>query len=228
HPAIHRFIPLDDNIGFAVITGLFIALSIVATRSPFAIIATGVTLDSWTGYYRLLIWQHGLENVFMNPMFGLGLYDWARPSWMASPTVDAFWLVVAMRSGIPAFLFLITTVLLIVWGTATRIPASTGERRAMSRGWLISIAAISLVGCTVHFWNVPYAFFFFLLGAGGWFADPMRVLTPVARHVAQQTAKATRIRWVDPGHPHPAQAGVGPRYLIPVLAAPLPRRSNLT
>ena len=36
----------------------------------------------------------------------------------------------------------------------------------------MSLIALSLVGCTVHFWNVLYAFFFFFIGMSGWIADP--------------------------------------------------------
>jgi hypothetical protein len=36
----------------------------------------------------------------------------------------------------------------------------------------MSLIALSLIGVTVHFWNVLYAFFFFFIGIGGWLADP--------------------------------------------------------
>ena len=38
----------------------------------------------------------------------------------------------------------------------------------------MSLVALSLVGTTVHFWNVLYTFFFFFLGISGWIADPAR------------------------------------------------------
>jgi hypothetical protein len=47
--------------------------------------------------------------------------------------------------------------------------------RRFARGWIMSLIALSLVGVTVHFWNVLYAFYFFFMGLAGWMGDPMRV-----------------------------------------------------
>lgn len=159
----------------ALIAFVFVGISLVSNRGPFAMIATGLTLDPWTGYYRLQIWTHGLENVWANPWMGIGLADWERPWWMVADTVDAFWLVVAMREGIPAFLLLVTAILLLVHAAVTRSLRSrdTYVRRIM-RGWVISLIALCLIGATVHFWNVLFAYFFFFLGLGGILADPPR------------------------------------------------------
>ncbi len=75
-----RRIPSRTMLTLAVLAGLYLGVALVATRSPVAILATGMTLDSWTGYYRLQIWEHGLENVWANPWTGIGLADWERPS----------------------------------------------------------------------------------------------------------------------------------------------------
>jgi hypothetical protein len=160
----------------AVLAGLYIGASMVMSRSPINLIATGMTLDSWTGYYRLQIWENGLDNVYANPWTGIGLSDWVRPWWMVSSTIDAFWLVVVMREGVPAIVLLIAGIVF-----ATRAVVKRGLRhqdfaiRRLSRGWIMSLIALSLVGCTVHFWNVLYAFFFFFIGLSGWIADPKRV-----------------------------------------------------
>jgi O-antigen ligase len=175
----------------------FAAVAIVATRSPFAIIATGFTLDSWTGYYRLMIWENGLQNVWANPWMGLGLNDWERPLWMVSSTIDAFWLVIAIRGGIPAFLLLTMGVFLVGWGVASRIRQSDRTRTRLATGWMISLIALSLVGCTVHYWNVPYAYFFFFVGLGGWLADPLR--RAATRKVAVRAAvPRTTVQWLAP------------------------------
>ncbi len=163
-------------ISVAILLCLYAGASLVATRSPIALIATGMTLDSWTGYYRLMIWQYGLENVFNFPWTGIGLADWERPNWMASSTIDAFWLVTAMRTGIPTFLLLVLAIALLVARAARGMRMSKDKTvRAAGRGWMISLAALALAACTVHFWNVLYAYFFFFLGLAGWIADPKRV-----------------------------------------------------
>jgi hypothetical protein len=184
-------------IAFAVIAGAFGALSLVATRSPFALIATGLTLDPWTGYYRLMIWEHGLENVWSHPLTGLGLNDWDRPLWMVSSTIDAFWLVIAIRGGLPAFLLLVLGIAFLMFGATRRMRRASPALKRMGHGWVISLMALMLLGCTVHYWNVPFAYFFFFLGLGGCLADPVRSAASVkARPVAAPTPR--RVRWVMP------------------------------
>ncbi len=151
----------------------YTVLALVATRSPFALIATGLTLDSWTGYYRLLIWQYGLENVWAHPWIGLGLGDWERAWWMASDSVDAYWLVIAMQTGIPAFLLLTSALVFILFALARHAKATPDtEVHQYAKAWVISLLALSLIACTVHFWNVMHAYFFFFIGLSGWIADP--------------------------------------------------------
>jgi O-antigen ligase len=205
-------------VAIAAIVGLFAVTSVIATRSPFAIIATGFTLDSWTGYYRLMIWEHGLGNVWSNPWMGIGLNDWVRPMWMASPTIDAFWLVIAMKGGIPSFLLLAFGILLIGRGVVVRMHRSEPGRHALATGWMISLITLALVGCTVHYWNVPFAYFFFFVGLGGCLADPLRK-TSAAPAAAVVTKPASRIQWVAPGMAPAHRAGLSaPRWPIPVVA----------
>lgn len=183
-----RGIPNRTALTLSILVGLYIGASIVMTRSPINLIATGMTLDSWTGYYRLQIWENGLNNVYANPWLGIGLNDWERPWWMVSPTIDAFWLVIAMREGIPGITTLVLGVALIMRAVVTRgLRHSDAETRRLARGWIMSMIALALIGCTVHFWNVLYAFFFFFIGLAGWIADPVRV-----RAMARQSRKRVR------------------------------------
>jgi hypothetical protein len=166
-------------ITLTVLGGLYIGMSAVATRSPIAFIATGMTLDPWTGFYRLQIWENGLQNVWNNPWYGIGLADWDRPAWMVSATVDAFWLVIAMRTGIPAFLLLALALVLLAGKVARRAGAAKDrDTRRLALGWMMSLIALVLVGCTVHYWNVLHAYFFFFVGLGGWIADPRKAASP--------------------------------------------------
>lgn len=170
-----RGVALRTAMTVAVLVGLYIGASLVSNRSPINLIATGMTLDAWTGFYRLQIWENGLDNVWGNPLFGIGLAEWDRPKWMVSSTVDAFWLVTAMRSGIPAFLLVVSAILLLGRAVVTR--AIRSRDRDLSRiamGWMMSLIAMSLIACTVHYWNVLHTFFFFFLGLAGWLADPKR------------------------------------------------------
>ena len=134
-----------------------------------------MTLDPWTGFYRLQIWEHGLANVWANPWAGIGLDDWERPWWMISDTVDAFWLVTAMRQGIPSFLLLAIAIILLGHHVIKRRMRHTdGQAQRIAMGWMMSLIALSLIGATVHYWNVLHAYFFFFIGLGAWIADPTR------------------------------------------------------
>ncbi len=198
---------------FAIVAGLYVGISLVSNRGPVGLIATGLTLDSWTGYYRMMIWTHGLENVWAHPWMGIGLADWERPWWMVADTVDAFWLVIAMRQGIPAFLLLVLAIGLLV-NAAVRKGLRSGERetRQLLRGWLISLIALCLVAATVHFWNVLYSYFFFFVGMGGLLADPVRRKKKVPSGETAGPAKAKTRR---AGKRRPRVAPGGSRLPVP-------------
>ncbi|MGD9785598.1 MAG: O-antigen ligase family protein [Hyphomicrobiaceae bacterium] len=220
-----RRIQARGMLTLAAIAGLYLGMSLVATRTPIEFIATGMTLDPWTGFYRLQIWTHGMENVFANPWIGIGLNDWARPWWMISDTVDAFWLVIAMRQGIPSFLILAMGIALLARGVLKRRHRHADPHvRRIALGWMMSLIALSLVGATVHYWNVLHAYYFFFLGLGGWIADPARAQLAsfrdraVSGRSAKKAVSAGRQPIAPLGRPYP-QPGLGTGIAMPPLQA---------
>jgi hypothetical protein len=209
----------------AAMTMAYIGASLVMERSPINLIATGMTLDSWTGFYRLQIWEHGLTNVYASPWVGIGLNDWVRPWWMVSSTVDAFWLVIAMRQGVPAAFILLLAVGLIMRAVVTRgIRQKDVARRRLARGWIMSLIALSLVGTTVHFWNVLYTFFFFVVGMGGWLADAKRLSQKAkARLAAEQRKPSVPPRGPQGTRPAPRPSPVYPNPAPLWPSTPMPR-----
>lgn len=182
-------------ITIALVASVWIALSLVSTRGPVGLIATGLTLDSWTGYYRMMIWTYGIENVVANPWTGIGLNDWQRPWWMVADTVDAFWLVVAMREGIPGIALLLLSIGMLVTAAVTKgLRSRDPNSRRLLRGWLISLIALSLIGATVHFWNVLYSYYFFFLGLGGLLGDPLRVKHKASAGTAEAERRPVKSR----------------------------------
>jgi hypothetical protein len=169
-------IPLRTQMTLAIAVGLYLGVLMTAQRPPVQILISIATFDPWTGFYRMMIWEYGLENLWTSPWIGIGMADWVRPKWMYSTTIDAYWLVLALRSGIPALLLLVTGIFLIGYGVVKRGRRSSDLlRRRMSAGWMISLIAICLLGATVHYWNVPHALLYFFLGLGSALADPRRV-----------------------------------------------------
>jgi hypothetical protein len=168
---------------FAGVSILWIATDILSNRSPLHVFISYLTFSAHSAYTRILIWEHGSAEALRHPVFGIGLGDWSRPDWMVSDSVDNFWLVIAMRYGLPAFLFLAAALLSIVWGIGQRHNLSADEQRAR-KAWMATLCGLFLAGCTVHFWNAVFCLFYFLLGAGVWLTRRASSSAVVARPMA--------------------------------------------
>jgi O-antigen ligase len=148
----------------------FLVVDFGSNQTPIQFYISHFTFDQQTGWYRIWIWNYGSASVLNHPWFGIGFADWARPSWMGSDSIDNFWLVTAMRHGIPAFVLTLASCL---WITVT-IGLKKGLSQELSiyrTAYLISMVAYFIVGTTVHLWGPPYAWFAFLLGSGTWLLD---------------------------------------------------------
>lgn len=140
----------------------YVMIDLASNRTPFGVFVSYLTFNSATSYMRILIFDFGMQNVWANPLFGIGLNDWARPGWML-PTVDNFWLLTAMRSGIPAFLLMATAVIVAI----RRLMAPVADAREASRrkALAFTLIGISVSLCTVHIWGSTSAFVMCLIGA---------------------------------------------------------------
>lgn len=204
---------------FLVVLGLYIGVSLASTRGPVAVIATSMTLDPWTGFYRLQIWDNGLNNVIKYPLFGIGLAEWERPAWMVSSTIDAFWLVIMLRTGVPSLLMMVLAFGLLIRKVYKRGLSSKDRTvRDLARGWVFSFIALAMVSTTVHLWNVPYTFFFFFIGCAGWIADPIKQRVKAKARAPQPGTDVLR---EDPGFAPRPQAP--PPLLPPPHAFPQPQ-----
>jgi hypothetical protein len=113
-------------------------------------------------------------------LLGIGLGEWVRAPWM-SASMDNFWLVVAVRYGLPAFFFLAAAILLIVI-RAARQKNVTPEWESCRMGWIVTIAGTAIGVCTVHLWNNTFGFFMFVVGAGAWLMDRPKPAAINTRH----------------------------------------------
>lgn len=164
---------------WSILASLFAAswimLSLLSNRSPIKVFISYMTFSAHSAYNRILIWEYGTKEVARHPLFGIGFSDWQRPDWMHSSSMDNFWLVTAVRYGLPALVLLLAAVLLTMYklGGLRRIDASLHRYRS---AWIIGIAGIAIAGITVHFWNSLFGLFMFLLGTGVWMINtPARV-----------------------------------------------------
>lgn len=170
-----------------------LSLELLSNRSLPAIFVTYFSFDEGSAYARLNIWNYGTISVLNHPLFGVGFGEWDRPSWM-SPSIDMFWLIDAIRHGIPAEAFMVSAFFATVLPIAFK--PLDGERLKVYRtAYLIALTGLFLSGWTVYFWNATYVLMIFLLGSGVWISDtpdPDRSRVPTGRW-AEETAKVRRI-----------------------------------
>jgi hypothetical protein len=157
-----------------ILLGVFVVAYVLvdnlSNRSPFEVFVSYLTFDQATSYNRVLIWKFGTQQIWQTPLFGIGeTGDWIRPWWM-HPSMDNFWLLQAVKYGLPAFVLLMLFVYFVL--------RDIGKAKLVSRdlmnirlGWMFAIISMFIAICSVHLWNATYCFMIFLLGGGLWMAD---------------------------------------------------------
>jgi len=149
---------------------MMFAVSMGSNRSPVHVFISYLTFSAASSYNRILIWEYGSAEVGRNPLFGIGFGDWIRAPWM-SDSMDNFWLLTAVRYGLPALIFLVAAIITL----ALRQYRAIGRNQYLNRyrmAWLAIMTGLAVSGVTVHFWNAMFVYFFFLIGTGAWMIYP--------------------------------------------------------
>ena len=152
----------------AIGLAMYVCVDLISNRSAMKVFLSYLTFSPGTAYNRIIIFEWGIQDVWRNPMLGIGFSVWTRPEWMHSTSMDNFWLVQAVTFGIPGFLTIALPVLLLLSRKWSSLPQRI---RRLRTGWVISMIGLILAGCTVHFWNSLFVYFAFLLGMGAWFVN---------------------------------------------------------
>jgi hypothetical protein len=147
----------------------YLAIDLLSTKTPFHVFVNNFTFSKQSAYNRILIWEYGTAEVARHPVFGIGLGDWKRPSWM-SDSMDNFWLVISVRYGLPALVLLLVLLIGLVVAAGRRKGLPDDWRRAR-HAWAFTLFGISVAAATVHLWNALFVLFLFLLGSGAWLTD---------------------------------------------------------
>lgn len=151
-------------LGAGVVLVIF-AVEALSNRSAIAVFIGYLTLNPSTGYHRMVIAEWGWrENVLVNPIFGIGFGDWVRPAWLHSSSVDNFWLLQAMRTGLPSMLLVAAAVLLAFLPMRKAQVSSDCRIRSSWFGWKVSLVGLCVAGYTVHYWNHALFFTFLVIG----------------------------------------------------------------
>ncbi|MEM9359014.1 MAG: O-antigen ligase family protein [Pseudomonadota bacterium] len=145
---------------------LYLFIDLFSNRTPFHVLVSYATLRTASAFNRIHIWNWGTASVENNPVFGIGLNEWERAPWMSS-SMDNFWLLTAVRYGLPALICLALAIFTLCC-QLSRASNLSNQDQAYRRGWAISVTAVIIAGCTVHFWNSLYCLFFVILGSSAW------------------------------------------------------------
>lgn len=164
----------------------YLAIDIFSNRTPFHVFVTYFTFSTTSAYNRILIFEYGSAEVARHPFLGIGLGDWERPVWM-SDSMDNFWLVIAVRYGLPALALMLALLLGLIWTAGQRKGIPESWRRAR-HAWAFTLFGITVAAATVHLWNALFVLFIFLIGSGAWLVDaPLPRPSTRARPVTRGT-----------------------------------------
>lgn len=169
-----------------VVVPVYAILELLSTRPLFTVILTTLAFNSWTGYYRTLIWRYGMDNVLSHPILGIGYSTWSRPSWMIS-SVDAYWLLIAMRHGVFAFLLLAGCCVFVFFRMLSaygRFAWRSQSTRIVGAIWLAMFLGLLVSGLSVDYWGSMAMIVPLMLGTGVNILTAQEKSRSASRHVA--------------------------------------------
>lgn len=143
---------------------LYAVVELTSNSGFYALLVRYASLSSGSAYNRILIWKFGTENIARHPWFGIGYADWDRPVWMHWGSFDHFWLISALRFGIPEAILLLGATLIGILMVALKSRHLPPQDARLLRGVAISLAVFALGLNSVSLWMSALVWFFMLLG----------------------------------------------------------------
>lgn len=174
----------------------YVVVDMLSNRTPIRVFMSYATFSAHNAYWRGIIFEWGIKNVFGSPAegippamwFGIGMADWVRPSFMHSGSMDNFWLVITVRYGIPGFILLVLGYVIVISRVMRRDFSSDRQISNIRRAWVFTFLGLTFTLCTVHVWTNIASFVFFMFGAGVWL---------IAEQVSQSSASSARANRFD-------------------------------
>lgn len=158
-----RISNLNWSIFFVIATLVIFVAELGTDSGIFRLIIRYASFNEVSGSMRVNIWEVGMQNVAANPWFGIGYADWERPGWMGD-SVDNFWLLLAMRFGLPAAILIGLVMFLAVIGLVRRSMASPFIDARAERGVAIALSVFALTLASVALWLSTQTWLFALVG----------------------------------------------------------------
>lgn len=152
-----------------LVTVAYVTVDLLSNRTPITILISYITFDPATAWARINTWTFGSAEMWRHPVFGIGMNDWTRPSWLTG-SVDNFWLLNGMRHGVVGVLLLIAALATGFFAVA-QARGLDPEAARWRRAHVLTLVALYFTLCTVHVWASTSSYVMLLIGAGLWFAD---------------------------------------------------------
>ena len=173
------------------ISGLIVWAAHVSSKSGIIAVIARFTLTPSTAEYRTLIWRYGTANVAKNPWFGIGYSEWERLRWMVTDSVDAHFLLLAMRHGLIVPVILLAGVVHAMIRLGRLMPSLDERDRNLMIGLNITLLGYLVVGQTVTFFGSATLVF---MSTVAFLASMSQWANREAKAVAQQRLMQVRSR----------------------------------
>lgn len=184
------------TIFFLTCVAAYVTVDLLSNRTPIQVFMHYATLNPHTAYWRAIIFEWGMKNVWDNPIFGVGLNEWERPIYMRSSSMDNFWLLMAVRYGLPGFILLASGYLSALWRIGRRDFDGDQPLLKLRQGWMICMVGMTFTLTTVHIWGELYSFVFFFFGAGIW----MLIVSPDTKKATTSSSQLAENMRTGPKH----------------------------
>lgn len=175
----------------------YVVVDLLSNRTPLRVFMSYATFSPHNAFYRAVIFDWGMINVWNNPIFGLGLRSWIRPGWMGQGSIDNYWLVMAIRYGIPGFLLIAACFVDAVFRIGRRKLSPGSPTSNLRLAWMFTFVSLGFTLSTVHIWGAAFTYVFFLLGAGMWMASASDAPEAVAA-AAPGSGAQSKLSWSRP------------------------------
>lgn len=154
----------------------YVIIDIFSNRTPIGVFMSYATFSPHNAYWRGLIFEWGVANVLGSAekaipaswVFGIGLNDWIRPEFMVTASMDNFWLVMAVRYGVPGLLMIATGYAYVIIRVMRRDFTADPVLAKIRLAWVFTFLGLTFTLTTVHIWGSVYSFILFMFSAGIW------------------------------------------------------------
>ncbi len=144
----------------------FLFLSVASNRGPIRLAINYLTLDTGTGYIRIMMWQSVWALMSDYWLLGWGWdADWPRLEYYIWSSADSFYAVWLIRAGIFAALSIIAF-FAYSWYRLGNVMDREQFAAGEAKGWIIATVCLAVTAITVDIFGNLIFVTYFLLGAG--------------------------------------------------------------